>query len=124
MIQYHQLQQVDSPFNDHQQNDELFEQDGEQKISPNLSDNKYINFNESSSVWLKSLMIYNDDSLKLFANSNRICLSSKLKLGHHVASILNSSIPGVWNWLFEIDRSKLIVWNWLFEMVWKGLKGE
>jgi len=48
MIQYHQLQQVDSPFNDHQQNDELFGQDGEQKISPNLSDNKYINFNGSS----------------------------------------------------------------------------
>ena len=48
MNHYPHLQQVDSPFNDHQQNDELFEQDGEQKISPNLSDNKYINFNESS----------------------------------------------------------------------------
>jgi len=38
---------------------------------------------------------YNDDSLELSANSNRIGLSSKLKLGHHVASISNSSIPGV-----------------------------
>ena len=48
MNQYHHPQQVDSPFNGHQQKDELFEQDGEQKISPNLSDNKYVNFNESS----------------------------------------------------------------------------
>jgi len=93
-IQSNNLPQLQSPFND---NDDNFHEEAfEQEMLPILpADNKYISFQRKFlSIIEKSDDDDNDETFLSGNNSNRVGLSSKLTLGHVEAISNSSSTPG------------------------------